>query len=357
MKMLSESGKLNFGACLAMLVFATIAVLTRFLVRKVLRQIPTVAEWLCLLSLLLLYGYCVPIFYYVFESGSGGEFEFAKIRFPDDFTLLLKMVYVTEIMFGAVITSVKLSILLFYHAIFSVNRTFTLALKITGAVSIIWSIVFTFIVVFQCSPIHAYWDSLASPMYCKPSAKVLLGYELTNLFIDATILLLPLFVIRNLHLPIHRKMSVAGIFLLGGFVCVTSIIRLTFIWVPPNFVAPPSLTMIMFWSTMQLGVALICSCLPTYGPLFSTTGPVAKTFKNLYSSFSSQKGQSSTSGASWKMPKTKRSGGSSRDDVERMSWQQIGNQSFSLHHANSKSTSNDDEYPMVPTAPKTTQVV
>ena len=47
----------------------------------------------------------------------------------------------------------------------------------------------------------------------------------------------------------------------------------------------------MDWTTIELASAIICACLPTYGPLFSNS-PVIATFKTWYSSFLSSVGLS-----------------------------------------------------------------
>jgi hypothetical protein len=57
MKGVTSSGYTNFAAGIAMLVLTTMAVVLRFVVRKTSKQLPTTAEWLCVLSLLLFAGY------------------------------------------------------------------------------------------------------------------------------------------------------------------------------------------------------------------------------------------------------------------------------------------------------------
>lgn len=52
--------------------------------------------------------------------------------------------------------------------------------------------------------------------------------------------------------------------------------------------------MCIFWSTIQLGLAIICCCLPTYGPLFSAARPIAHRCKDLYKSATSSQNSPST---------------------------------------------------------------
>jgi hypothetical protein len=126
------------------------------------------------------------------------------------------MVFISELLFGATITAVKISTLSFYYSIFSVSQNFARAIFITGTLCLVWFIIVTFIIIYQCKPISAFWDQLALPPYCLSSARVLLGYEITNLFLDVAIVCLPIGMIRTLQLPTSRKLSIGTVFLLGG---------------------------------------------------------------------------------------------------------------------------------------------
>jgi hypothetical protein len=126
------------------------------------------------------------------------------------------MLYVSDIFFGVTITFVKLSILTLYYSVFSVSRKFQLWTYVVGGACVIWFVVYAFLNIFQCRPIHQLWDSLGSTQFCLPSGKLWLGLELSNFFLDVVILVLPVAMLRQLQLPPTKKWSVAGIFLLGG---------------------------------------------------------------------------------------------------------------------------------------------
>lgn len=175
------------------------------------------------------------------------------------------MSFIAEILFGTSLTSIKLSILLFYDTLFSINDKTRGVTRATAALCIIWYLIVTFIIVFQCEPISAYWESTNSAMHCRNSPTILLGYEISNLFLDVTILCIPITIVPRLQLSTVNKVTVLGIFLIGALyvsyrcfttlsapfrhhhsqfsnatymyrVCVCSILRLTAIWNPPNVV-------------------------------------------------------------------------------------------------------------------------
>jgi hypothetical protein len=61
MSTLTEGARVNFAACVAMLVATTTCMAARFAVRLSMGQRPLGADWVCLLSLAIFYGYCAVI--------------------------------------------------------------------------------------------------------------------------------------------------------------------------------------------------------------------------------------------------------------------------------------------------------
>ncbi|KAI9743889.1 MAG: hypothetical protein M1818_002623 [Claussenomyces sp. TS43310] len=123
----------------------------------------------------------------------------------------------------------------------------------------------------QCLPISYFWDK-TQPGRCLPNALITIG--LTNGVLsfvgDLAILLLPLPMIWKLHINRKNKIAVSGMFMLGGLVCVISILRfialanidtkdITFTQVDPGV-----------WTYTELGVGIICGNLPLLRPLFGS---------------------------------------------------------------------------------------
>lgn len=124
-----------------------------------------------------------------------------------------------EILFGIHLTLAKLSILSFYWDIFALNNSTTFNRRIILVATmacIVWFVIATFIIVFQCNPVHAYWDKLGQAPYCMSIPKLFLGYEITNLFLDVFMLCIPLPIVWHLNLPLSKRVGLVGIFFLGG---------------------------------------------------------------------------------------------------------------------------------------------
>ncbi|KAI6081657.1 hypothetical protein F4821DRAFT_23082 [Hypoxylon rubiginosum] len=289
MSTFNKSAKENYSVCILMICLTAVATLTRLFTKLLLHQKPSGADWMCLLGLCFFFAYCSCVIYHISRFHS---IDLDLTLGQAQFLAAEKMAYITEIIYTFGITSVKISLLWYYHIIFAVDRILRWSILATGIACLLWFLVFLFVIVFQCKPIDAVWTHFNVKGYCIQASHFLLAYELTNLFLDVAILCIPIGAVSKLQLRLSKKLTVIGIFLLGAFVCVVSILRLTAIWVPPYIRGDFSRTFL--WSTMQLGIAIICSCLPTYGPLISSLSRSLPSIRSLFTSNKSQATESRT---------------------------------------------------------------
>ncbi|KAI1772329.1 hypothetical protein F4818DRAFT_427078 [Hypoxylon cercidicola] len=325
MKPSTASAKGNFAACVAMMVITFVFVVLRFAVRLSGRQRPTGSDWLCLLALLLFFAYAILIIHFIYNISAYGAFDFANVTDLVELGNLLKTGFEVEILFGTGLSVVKFSILWFFYELFHVHDIMRRVTMGTAVICLVWFIASTLLIVFQCTPPSAFWETFLSSEYCLANTRVLLGFEISNLFIDVGILCIPISAVRRLQLPTAKKISVMCIFLLGGFVCVTSIVRLTAIWRLPNVEANYDFPMTMMWSTIQLGTAIVCSCLPTLGRLVAF---LTRSIRHLYGSYRSQLSRERDTGRSSK--KSKSTTGS-----QDQPWVKIRDDGY--HHASAQS--------------------
>ncbi|KAI2620179.1 hypothetical protein GGS26DRAFT_571470 [Hypomontagnella submonticulosa] len=205
MTVLTQSAQENFVLCVVMLVLTTICVSMRFIMRFILRQTPLGTDWLCLLGTAFFYVYCAVIINFIFNVSEYHALDADPSLGTTEFMNLLKWSYIDEIVGGFSITSIKLSILWFYYTIFAVYTTLRRVIQATALVCVIWLIIASFVVIFQCTPIDAYWLNLDDPSHCLESPRLLLGYELTNFFLDVIILCIPITVVSKLRLQTTKK--------------------------------------------------------------------------------------------------------------------------------------------------------
>ena len=161
------------------------------------------------------------------------------------------------------ITFAKLSVLCLFYRIF-VTQAFRRWVIIAGVICILWCISSVMAIIFRCNPINAAWNLFASGK-CYDFALFVVIIETFNCLQDFIIVFMPLSVIRHLQMPRRQKISITLIFLLGGFVIITSIVRIVYTWHPQD---PQSAFLNTGkWALLQLSSAIVCACLPTYKAL------------------------------------------------------------------------------------------
>ena len=82
---------------------------------------------------------------------------------------------------------------------------------------------------------------------------------------DVVILLLPMYLVYRLHIPLRQKIALAAVFALGGFVLITSVLRVTTI----EDLSMSDITYENFstmWTIIEPNVAVMCACLPMIRP-------------------------------------------------------------------------------------------
>ncbi|KAL9118458.1 MAG: hypothetical protein Q9187_004996, partial [Circinaria calcarea] len=176
-------------------------------------------------------------------------------------------VITASVLYVPPITCAKLSVLFLYRRLFP-PKNLRKALIIVGAVVLCYNVAAVFVVIFQCYPIQANWDPTVSG-HCINYGHFVLLIGILNILSDVAILSLPLPVLWRLQISRNQKWVLSGIFLLGGFVCIISIIRLFFLervasTADPAWDNVDGATL----STIEICVAIISACLPTYRPLY-----------------------------------------------------------------------------------------
>ncbi|MCJ1326857.1 hypothetical protein MMC10_003523 [Thelotrema lepadinum] len=119
----------------------------------------------------------------------------------------------------------KVSVLFFYRRIF-VGVTFNKVTVVLMAVSVIWAVSFVLATVFQCVPVYQLWTSFRFAWtHCIDTVSMYYAVSVTGFVTDIIILTVPLPMVFRLQMRPKQKCAVAGIFLLGSFVCGAAIAR------------------------------------------------------------------------------------------------------------------------------------
>ncbi|OBT68834.1 hypothetical protein VE03_02214 [Pseudogymnoascus sp. 23342-1-I1] len=191
-----------------------------------------------------------------------------------ELTTALGWFYGSQIIYKVLLGCTKSSLLLFYMRIF-VGKRFQMMCWACMAVVIAWSVGSTFATIFQCIPVAAFWDKSIKNPKCTDTDIFWVAYASINIITDFLILLLPLWEIRKLQLPLAQKISLMGIFTLGGFVCATSIIRTNAVAASVANKKDSTWTFIprSTWTLIEANVGIICACLPMMRGVVATCLP------------------------------------------------------------------------------------
>lgn len=87
--------------------------------------------------------------------------------------------------------------------------------------------------------------------------------------------MLPIPYVWRLHAPVAQRLLLAGIFALGTFIAVVSLVRLIiFIQIPIGTQGDLTYNFreIIVWSIVELNIGLTCACLPSLKPAFDMIG-------------------------------------------------------------------------------------
>ncbi|KAJ5520418.1 hypothetical protein N7463_000871 [Penicillium fimorum] len=175
--------------------------------------------------------------------------------------MAVQLLYFTN----AVIT--KISLLLLFYRIFGIVRSFRRALWASGFLVVAYFITCSVTSIVGCSPVSKAWNT-GGPGHCIDEVAFFRWNGVGNMFLDFLVLCLPIPMAWQVKTTTRQKCILTLIFLLGGFVCIISILRIVSFELA--VISDPTYTSISpaTWSSAEQSVGIICACLPTLRPLF-----------------------------------------------------------------------------------------
>ncbi|KAL8659758.1 MAG: hypothetical protein Q9226_000254 [Calogaya cf. arnoldii] len=297
MVQLTPEGKASLGSGIAFAVLASIAVSLRILSKTYTKASWAADDSWAVLGLIALYALITSeiwgMSYLCCEAildpkmkpltragifAGGGGLNYEKILLKHQTETLenyMKSLYILHPLYTLSITATKLSILYLYRRIFAVP-TFRRISFAVAATCVVWWVVTTIAGLVPCYPVNRMWQPQIEGQ-CYNFKAFFLGAGVVDVVLDGVILTLPLKLISRLQMPYKRKVMLCFVFLVGGFVVVTGIVRTILTCLPdsPN---------IELWTNVHLGTAVLCACLPTFPPLLSRFGVLSSTIVSKISS-------------------------------------------------------------------------
>ncbi|KAK2598161.1 hypothetical protein QQS21_005712 [Conoideocrella luteorostrata] len=183
---------------------------------------------------------------------------------PEEITLFVRYFFVMEFFYFAEVCLIKLSLTLFYLNIFP-GKVIRRLRWGTAIFNVLYGIAFCATAIFQCTPVSYYWTQYfgTSPGRCVNINSFGWVNAAISIAVDVWMIAIPLNQVRKLKLQWNKKIGVIIMFLTGTFVTVVSALRLQSLIYFGNSTNPTwYLWPVAYWSTIEVNVGMICTCLP-----------------------------------------------------------------------------------------------
>ncbi|KAJ5938241.1 hypothetical protein N7454_004583 [Penicillium verhagenii] len=234
----------------------------------------------------------------IFVAAALGGVDYTKGTVLSATIVFLRSLWIEGFVLIASLVLVKVSILLFYRRIF-VTPWFQTAVRVYIAVLLSWGIAMIIAQLLCADPITAAWDPFAkNPLRYNYNA-FSVAFAAMSLVFDVLVLCFPIPVIHHLMMSTRKKIQVLGIFWLGIFCCISSTIRLYYIYIDIAQSTATTgtnryslVTTAFTWGTIEPNVSVIAACLPTYGHFFGGNERVQSVARNIWSRLSMRSGGS-----------------------------------------------------------------
>ncbi|KAI9926674.1 hypothetical protein ASPWEDRAFT_722856 [Aspergillus wentii DTO 134E9] len=175
----------------------------------------------------------------------------------------LKLYFVAQILYKINIGLTKISILLLYIRLF-IRRWFVITCWTWVGIVVAFTVGTVFSSIFQCTPVqYAFNKSIPGAGTCLNLTAFWYANAAFNILSDFVIIALPVPIISKLQLPLKSKIALCGLFAVGIFVCITSILRITTLNIATTHLDTTwnSIGSSM-WTVIESNLGIICACLP-----------------------------------------------------------------------------------------------
>lgn len=112
-------------------------------------------------------------------------------------------------------SALKISVLLLYLRLFSVNRRAKMVIRITMGIVVIFFVAILFLYLFGCQPLKGLWSSSPDGR-CLDQASVLLGTAALNMASNFLTLVIPLPLVWRLQTTKKEKLSAMAVLATGS---------------------------------------------------------------------------------------------------------------------------------------------
>ncbi|KAI1870947.1 hypothetical protein JX265_005987 [Neoarthrinium moseri] len=253
------------------LVFSTVTYGMRLQSRRLITKRLYHEDWWMLAGLLCSYGIAAMTFW-GFDFGLG-EHEATILARPDANEIIkgaLLSVWIIQRLYPPAHLLIKTSIIIFYVRIFR-TRCFRRVAWAVWVYTFLWSIQAQVASLLECQPPAYFYDRNIEGGSCVPDPliNISLTESVLNTLGDLAIFIMPMPMLKHLHVNERKRAALYAIFAVGLFVNIISVIR----WVSLLGTAEDitsSLPTASVWTYLEVSMAITCGNLPLLAPLFGS---------------------------------------------------------------------------------------
>ncbi|KAF4980760.1 hypothetical protein FZEAL_3315 [Fusarium zealandicum] len=191
---------------------------------------------------------------------------------PEDRIETLKFFYVCQVTYKASINLTKCSIILLYLRIFGKIRWFKWFCWFLVTCVAIYAVSSVTATIFQCTPVRRAYNKAVDGT-CINNGKFWYANAGFSIATDLIILFMPLALVYHLQIQKIQKIALLIVFALGGFVVITSCLRVGTIDIAATTSDATYDVASTMWTVIEMNVAIVCACLPIVRPLIVKVFP------------------------------------------------------------------------------------
>lgn len=191
-----------------------------------------------------------------------------------DIVPFFKVNWVDRIMYQTCLTLTKLSLCTMYLRIFGVQRKDKYFLWAINILLITHTVALDLFNIFQCNPISHSWDIFGKGA-CADDVPGFWASFSISLFVDVALLVFSALKVKDLQMPRAQKAAISFMVGLGWMTVVAAIVRAVKISAVIKDSSDASWRTYdtSIWSSVELNVAIICTCAPAVKPLLKQLAP------------------------------------------------------------------------------------
>ncbi|KAF3769658.1 hypothetical protein M406DRAFT_17130, partial [Cryphonectria parasitica EP155] len=176
---------------------------------------------------------------------------------------------ISSAVWAVAVTSSKISILLLYLRL-SVEQNMRHIIYGLFFMVVAYSLTSVFTLMVGCIPPAASWDVSITDATCIDRDAAIYATSIMNICTDFVILILPIKMFLGLQMAKRQKIALIGLFITGGFVCVTAVVR-TVLLAPLFDSADYTWNVVdqYVWCFIEINTGIVCACISTLKPFFS----------------------------------------------------------------------------------------